>query len=126
MSTAILGTSHTEFRPIPFPRRATPAPLHLTRRGRLVIGALVLVPLLGGIVAVAAVGMSAVATDTTSVTEFDYITVAAGETLWQLAESIAPESDPRDVIADIVGLNNLSSSAVQAGQQLAIPTAYSD
>jgi hypothetical protein len=53
------------------------------------------------------------------------VTINAGESLWQVAERIAPASDPRDVVADIVSLNQLTSSSVEAGQRVAIPSAYS-
>lgn len=49
------------------------------------------------------------------------INVAAGETLWGLALQYAPERDPRDVVAEMVELNNLGSSVVQAGQSIAVP-----
>ena len=55
---------------------------------------------------------------------FDYVTIEAGQSLWQLAESVAPAQDPRDVIADIVNLNQLTSEAVQPGQRLALPADY--
>jgi len=44
--------------------------------------------------------------------------------LWQLAEHIAPSADPREVIADIVNLNQLPSESVQPGQRLALPAEY--
>jgi hypothetical protein len=50
------------------------------------------------------------------------VSVAAGESLWQLAESIAPSVDPRVVIDDIVEINQLESTAVVPGQQLAVPS----
>jgi LysM repeat protein len=53
-----------------------------------------------------------------------YVTVQPGETLWQLAGEIAPSADPRDVISDIVRVNNLPDSTIQAGEQLAIPAQY--
>lgn len=53
--------------------------------------------------------------------QFAYVTVSAGETLWQLAERVAPNSDPRDWIAQVVSLNGLTSAEVQPGQQIAIP-----
>ena len=55
---------------------------------------------------------------------FSYVSVAPGQSLWQVAETLAPEADPREVIADIMALNQLASSAVEPGQKLAIPTAY--
>ena len=50
------------------------------------------------------------------------VTVGAGETLWGLASRHAPDRDPRDVVAEMVELNNLRSSVVQAGQSISIPS----
>jgi LysM repeat protein len=55
---------------------------------------------------------------------FQYVTVASGETLWQIAEKLAPSADPRDVIAELVRLNQLTTPDVFAGQELAIPAHY--
>jgi hypothetical protein len=52
------------------------------------------------------------------------VTVDSGQSLWQVAETLAPTADPRDVIADIMQLNQLESADVLAGQQLAIPAKY--
>ncbi|AUZ86942.1 hypothetical protein CVO76_04280, partial [Arthrobacter agilis] len=49
------------------------------------------------------------------------VNVAAGETLWDLAVRYAPDRDPRDVVTEMVELNNLRSSVVQAGQSISIP-----
>jgi hypothetical protein len=106
---------------------ATPR-LRITRRGRLVLTTLVIGPLVtlgvvGGVVAGLST-TSAVATSSSVSAEFDYLTINAGESLWQVAERIAPTSDPRDVIAEIVSLNQLPTSSVEAGQRIAIPAAY--
>jgi hypothetical protein len=101
--------------------------LHITKRGRAVVTFLVAIPLA---IAAAAFGLGALGTSasagsaTRSAASFQYVTVDPGESLWQLAETIAPTADPRDVVADILTLNNLSSGDVQAGQRLAIPTKY--
>ena len=58
---------------------------------------------------------------TTQKVEFKYVTVQAGQTLWSLADELAPNSDPRDWIADVVNLNGLSSVDVQPGLRLALP-----
>lgn len=50
------------------------------------------------------------------------VVVAPGDTLWQIARSHSPERDPRSVVDDIVGLNGLSSTGVQVGAQLLVPT----
>ena len=111
---------------------ATPASarLRITRRGRLVLTTLVVSPLLAlgvvaGVNATSAIATSVGAGSSAAVVDFEYVTINAGESLWQVAERIAPASDPRDVIADIVSLNQLTSSSVEAGQRVAIPSAYS-
>ena len=55
---------------------------------------------------------------------FPTITVSAGESLWTIAEEVAPHRDPRDVVDELVRLNALDTVAVQVGQQLAIPAEY--
>lgn len=106
--------------------RTTPAAprLRLTRRGRAVVGALALVPAITVLGVALLDGPGAVATGEPVTGDYSYATVQTGESLWQLAESIAPEADPRVVIDDIVALNQLSGSSVEAGQRLAIPTQY--
>ena len=106
--------------------------LRLTTRGRAVfsvLGATVIsvtmaAIILGGATATAtsATSMEAGLTDSPA---FDYVQVESGQSLWQLAESVAPGADPRDVIYEIVKLNQLSTPEVHPGQQLAIPLAYS-
>jgi hypothetical protein len=108
---------------------ATVAPrthLRLTRRGRFVFTTLAAVPLVLGSIAVAVNGGVAAAEGSASgrTTAFEYVTVDSGQSLWELAQSIAPKQDPRDVIADIVNLNQLASEAVQPGQRLALPAGY--
>jgi LysM repeat protein len=53
------------------------------------------------------------------------VTVLPGDTLWSIAAEAAPDADPRDVIDDIMRLNNLSGGAIQAGSEIAIPAQYS-
>ena len=100
-----------------------PARLRITRRGRAVLAILIAVPLavaavVGGIGAV-----GAAADKTPAHVQYQYVSVAAGESLWQLAAEIAPNADPRDVVADITRLNNLQG-VIQPGQRVAIPPQY--
>jgi hypothetical protein len=96
--------------------------LRMTARGRRVLAAIVALPI---VVALAIVGLnSGSATATTDSAPLTYVSVSAGETLWQLATDIAPHSDPRDVIADIVSLNHLQTESLTAGESLAIPSQY--
>ena len=49
------------------------------------------------------------------------VLVQPGDTLWSLAERIAPARDPREVVSQIRRLNGLPTAALQAGQQLLVP-----
>ncbi|MBW8872729.1 MAG: LysM peptidoglycan-binding domain-containing protein [Leifsonia sp.] len=98
--------------------------LRLTRRGRAVLSALVALPLVIGAMVFALNGGGAVATGDQTHVAFQYVSVQSGDSLWSVAERIAPNADPRDVIADIVSLNGLDSAVVSPGQQLAVPTKY--
>ena len=99
--------------------------LRITRRGRVVLTFLVAIPLAiaAAITGIGAVG--AAAGTHAGTTSFQHVTVEPGESLWQVAQTVAPNDDPRDVIANILSLNDLSSGDVQPGQSLAIPTQYS-
>ncbi|TFC43848.1 LysM peptidoglycan-binding domain-containing protein [Cryobacterium sp. TMT1-21] len=102
--------------------------LRITRRGRIVLTMLVSVPLVATALAVALNGGIAVAENSNVggrvATAFEYVTVQSGQSLWELAETVAPTSDPREVIAEIVSLNQLPSDSVQPGQRLALPNEY--
>ncbi|WP_426595333.1 LysM peptidoglycan-binding domain-containing protein [Cellulomonas sp. McL0617] len=48
--------------------------------------------------------------------------VQPGETMWQIASSIAgPGQDVRDVVLDLVRLNELPSAGLMAGQVIVVP-----
>ncbi|RKR74478.1 LysM peptidoglycan-binding domain-containing protein [Frondihabitans australicus] len=99
--------------------------LHLTRRGRVVLTLLAAVAIVVGLGAAMLNGGGADATSSTGHVHFQHVTIQPDETLWQVAEQVAPNSDPRDVINDIVKLNDLQTTSVMAGQSIAIPTQYS-
>ena len=102
-----------------------PAPrLRITRRGRVVLGALLAAPVAIALAVSALSTAPAQAGSTVSTASFDHITVAPGESLWDLAAWIAPDADPRQVVSDLVALNQLSTTDVQPGQRLAIPSQY--
>ena len=53
--------------------------------------------------------------------------VQPGETLWQIAESVAaPSQDVRDVVVDLVRLNELPEAGLMAGQVIVVPRAEPD
>lgn len=48
------------------------------------------------------------------------ITVNSGDTLWEIAQQIAPNTDPRQTVSEIKFLNNLEKSEVYLGQELLV------
>jgi hypothetical protein len=110
---------HTRKEPLP--------PLRLTRRGRVVLIGIPLV-LLAALLFFLAGFLNAPAKAADSAADLALtptvsVTVQSGESLWGIAAQVAPERDPRDVIADIVQLNNLNAGTVLPGQQLFVPAA---
>ncbi|MGB4137358.1 MAG: LysM peptidoglycan-binding domain-containing protein [Microbacterium sp.] len=100
--------------------------LRITRRGRRVLSAVVATPIALGIVFGGIAGGTALASGSHAApVAFETVVVMPGDTLWSIAEEAAPGADPRDVVAEISRLNNLQNGALAAGQELAIPVAYS-
>ena len=106
--------------------RVKQAPLRLTRRGRfvfigvpLILLAALILTLSGFLNAPAKAAESAAGL---SLTPTVTVTVQPGESLWAIAASVAPERDPRDVVTDIIQLNNLEAARVVPGQALFIPS----
>lgn len=95
-------------------------PVRLTRRGRLVLTLTFLAALLlGGI----ALGDTGAATDSSVPVGSTTITVAPGQTLWDIAASANPDGDVRETVDRIIILNALEDgAALQAGEQLSVPT----
>ncbi|WP_251041802.1 LysM peptidoglycan-binding domain-containing protein [Arthrobacter sp. ISL-30] len=103
-----------------------PGRLRLTRRGRLVFSCIPLM-LLAVLVLSLSGFLNAPAKAADSIQDLERtpavsVTVQPGESLWGIAAATAPDRDPRDVIAEIVELNNLSGGRVVPGQQLFVPT----
>lgn len=127
--------------------------LRITARGRAVVALLVAAPLAFGAVALglgqgAAASTSGAAANTSSGTGassggadassggadapgtstassgFRWITVGQGDSLWSIAQRVAPGEDPRQVIADIIDLNQLASASVSSGDRIALPLRY--
>lgn len=97
--------------------------LHLTRRGRIVFTTLGSIPLVVWVL-VAVLGSGGAAADAGAefgARTFEYVTVHQGDSLWAIAESIAPHDDPRVVIDEIIRLNGLDGAMVEPGQRLALP-----
>ena len=103
-------------------------PLRLTRRGRGVLRALLVLGLVGLLAATALLmaHRADAADGRAPAVVVQHHVVLPGETLWGIASGLAPGADPRDTIASIVEFNALQSSAVHAGQDLAIPPQLSN
>lgn len=95
--------------------------MHLTRRGRVLLLALLVAVLFGAFSLGRAAPQAASAAPSTPALE--QITVQQGESLWTVARRIAPDNDPREVIAQIRRINDLTTWQLQAGQQLLLPVA---
>ncbi len=98
-----------------------PTRLRLTRRGRVVLTALIVVPIAVWASAFLLNSGGASATAENSIARVDYVVVKPGQSLWSLATDRAPQSDPRDYIAEILSLNRLSSTSIEPGTRLAVP-----
>lgn len=116
MTTATLSSTHI-----------AATRLRITQRGRRVLAGLVALPLVVAIGFGVLSGGAALAsrTDSAPAGTFETVTVMSGESLWSLAEEIAPTEDPRDVVDAIVRLNSLDDAMVRAGQRIALPAGYS-
>lgn len=107
-------------------QRGKQAPLRLTRRGRFVFIGVPLILLAALILTLSgflnAPAKAAESGAGLSLTPTVTVTVQPGESLWAIAEAVAPERDPRDVVTDIIQLNNLEAARVVPGQAIFIPS----
>ena len=98
-----------------------PAQLRLTRRGRIALGVvsalflLATVMLSGGLSADA--GTSLVEQGRAT----GVVVVQPGESLWQIAQAVAPSADPRETVTAIRELNGIGDTTVVAGQSIVVP-----
>ncbi len=99
-------------------------PLRLTRRGVFVVRFLVGVAVVTAMtLAFALLSRPAEAGQRGGPLPVSYRVVQPGETLWRIARQVAPDTDPRDTVAELVELNALPDSEVRAGQRIAVPAA---
>lgn len=106
------------------PRPSRPSrPLRLTRRGRAVLF-LAASSLLAGVVigsgqwagASDASGSAASGGPATAV-----VVVQPGESLWSIAQAVAPGADPRETVLRLRELNGMADAVVVPGQSLVVP-----
>lgn len=101
--------------------------LRLTVRGRRVLAALAALPAVMALtMAILAGGGAALASRDAGAPAGSFVTVTVepGDTLWGIAQEVAPAADPRDVVDAIVRLNALEGVTIAAGQEIAIPAQY--
>lgn len=106
-------------------------PLTLTRKGRMLFlgipALMVSAALLFALIAVLLGSFASPANASTGINALDMtdyaaaVTVLQGDSLWTIAAASDPSRDVREVVSEIVALNDLSSSVLQAGQQLYVP-----
>ena len=102
------------------------APVHLTRRGRIVVAALGLaVATLAAMLLSLAASGGAQASDhgraDAGYQGMRQIVVRPGQTLWSIASRAEPSVDPRLVIPEIMTANSMTSTSLQAGELLWVP-----
>lgn len=111
-----------EARPVLARRRvgiSRPAPLRLTRRGRLVLVVLVLIALVPlSWVGLRHASVAADARDQSPPTR--YVTVRQGETMWAIATRLFPHADPRETVRHIIDMNGRGPT-LMPGDVIAVP-----
>jgi hypothetical protein len=106
--------------------QATPRPVRLTRRGRIVFGGLA-IALAAAAVCVLSLSLAGGAlASSTGPARAGYqgmrqVVVEPGQTLWSIATAAEPSTDPRIVIQQIVETNSLVGATLYAGEQLWVP-----
>jgi hypothetical protein len=100
--------------------------VRLTRRGRLLRSLAMLLV----VVALAAVSVArlagepvrAGAVEVTTPVATASVVVEQGDSLWNIAQRLAPATDPREVVHEMRELNGLRSNLIQPGQVLLVPS----
>ena len=95
--------------------------LRLTRRGRTLIVLLLAGLLLGAFSLGQDATQAAGVAGDSATPALEQTVVQPGESLWSVARRIAPDNDPREVVAQIRDLNELASAQLVPGQQLLLP-----
>lgn len=109
-------------RPVRRPRpAAASSSLRLTRRGRVVIALASILMLFGVTVVSGAFTADAGSSAAEQGRATGVVVVQAGESLWQIAQAIAPQADPRETVTTIRELNGLGDTTVVPGQSIVVP-----
>jgi len=111
----VLTASSRPPKALPLP---SPRPLRLTRRGK--VAAVLAVALLGGLLLLVAHWSAPSAAMPSRAAQAGVVTVEPGDTLWSIAEQIAPQRDPRVVVAQLRADNQLTDVSLAPGQTLRV------
>ena len=95
-----------------------PAPLRLTRRGRVVV--LTFFILLASLAGALLLATASRASDPVT-SPAPTVVVRPHDTLWLIASRAAPGRSPRDTVAEIRKLNGLDGYVIHAGETLLLP-----
>jgi Tfp pilus assembly protein FimV len=93
--------------------------VRLTRRGRRVVAGLSIA--IGVLVGVVTVSVELGGDGGLELAGSSTVVVQPGDTLWSLAQDLAPHEDPRAVVDAIVDLNDLDGVGLVPGQVLRLP-----
>lgn len=105
------------------------SPVRVTARGRALLLGLVLLVLVTSAVLLTGTGTARAGFDrppgshagAPALTSGARVTVRPGETVWQIAQRIAPGADPRETVADLLRVNALQTADVRPGMALLLP-----
>lgn len=100
-----------------------PGRVRLTRRGRVVIAAVLatLALLVVGLTAAARAQAASSGSPAAAYRGMTRVVVQPGQTLWSIAMRAAPSADPRAVVQRIMDVNGLRGTTIQPGRQLWVP-----
>ena len=100
--------------------------LRLTRRGRIVVAALVIIGATMAALLITLLASGGAQATNHGAARGGYqgmhqVVVQPGQTLWSIAAAAEPSADPRTVIQQIMTANALAGPGISAGQQLWVP-----
>jgi hypothetical protein len=101
--------------PAAAPETALPSALQVSRAGKLAAVAIVTLLVIAGL------GWLGQRSDPAIPQRTAVVRVGAGETIWDVAARVAPQSEQRAVVDRIRNLNHLTDSKVVPDQQLQVP-----
>ena len=105
---------------------ASPVPIRLTRRGRVVTAVLLVTVLSAAVLLITMLVSGGAQATNHGAPRAGYqgmhqVVVRPGQTLWSIASAAAPTADPRNVVQEIMSANALANPGISVGQLLWVP-----